>query len=210
MMMRSLVLGFIVLVAIPEISAAQTPTHPTDSTAVYIGSYDVSVEYESLFASASAMMPSLPGTGTCIIEEHICVWATTAGIDLVGDMESIVIDGDNSVIDNLPTHEIVSLLSRRAVEQRNTSAQICATDCEHPASTRILHRLCVARVGTGASTHYYHASSPSYSTRTYACCETVGIHLVSASSIECSAANCESTAEGGAYSFGDGGNGRDH
>lgn len=183
--------ALLVLASLPAVSQTQVcGPHPTDPTAVLIGSYTVTVD----ISTSSTVSGKGTKKGTkCTFENLICVFRTATGaIDLVGDPTSVKVTGDCDVSAVAPV-DLFDMLGRAAASKAVQLGYVqCNPNCTSNLSTRYLTATCVQRSGSGTSTRYA-ACSTEQCVRAYTICCPYGpsspvIQDLPASNVSCGAA----------------------
>lgn len=145
------VFALLLLAAISAVAQTPCAPHPSDTKAVLIGSYTVTVE---IAQSASVNGKSGKKGTKCTAEQLICVWRTATGsVDLIGDPATVKLSG--TCLTELPSADLFALLGQAAVVKAVQSGYVqCSPNCDSKTAARYLTVTCVKRAGSGTSTTF--------------------------------------------------------
>jgi hypothetical protein len=151
--MKKVQVVFVLFLLAAIAAVAQTPCapHPSDPSAVLIGSMTVTVE----IAQSSSVSGKSGKKGTkCTVEQLICVWRTAdGGVDLIGDPATVKLSG--TCLTEIPTADLFALLGQAAVAQAVGKGYIpCNSNCDGKTAARFLTVTCVNRTGSGSTTKF--------------------------------------------------------
>lgn len=156
--------------------AQSQPTHPTDTTASYLGSFTIEwiVSAAPLSLSlSSTQIPSGSGAG-CKVADLVTAWRTGSGrIDYVLSAAQIIAQGDCSDLDSIATRTIFQRLSERAIATGiSLGYSPCVTYCDGLDRSTVYVTSCVLRNGSAENTRFEPCGA-SYAHRRYSiCCPT--------------------------------------
>lgn len=142
----------LLLIAACTAMAQTPPTHP-DPTAVYLGSFTVTVTISAgtlqSRSSGAGLNSASAAEGECQIKAGVSVWRLANGqIDYILDASSVQFVGDCGAIDLSPS-DVFALLAKEALVQgiaMNYSP--CTPNCDDQQTSRAYSALCVRSVGT--------------------------------------------------------------
>jgi hypothetical protein len=165
----ALVLGAVLFST--NLYAQSSPTHPTDTTAEYLGAFEVSIT----LGSPPEGGPTLDDYGRQtnsedkIIMQGYFVWAVGSRIDYVADAASITVSGSgpNSVIDSLTNDSLFSLLSAQATRAGIVHGYSSCSIPSQPKTAYVYQPTCVSRNSSGNSTYFTVCPVPAFCNRTY-------------------------------------------
>jgi hypothetical protein len=141
-------------------------SHPSDSTAQYIGSFVAIVDLSDPTNHLSAVDFNLSTSTTRRASIELCVWLTSTGQrDLIMKASSVQLRGDCDFIDTLGTSTLFALLARGAIEQGLDSGYITCSSSSAPVTVQ--QESCVQRTGSCESMELIPCSGSGYSKREY-------------------------------------------
>jgi hypothetical protein len=150
--MKKVQVVFVLFLLAAIAAVAQTPCapHPTDPSAVLIGSMTVTVD----IAQSSSVSGKSGKKGTkCTVEQLICVWRTSSGVDLIGDPATVKLTG--TCLTDIPTADLFALIGQAAVAKAVGMGYVqCSPTCDGRTAARYMTTTCVNRTGSGSTTKF--------------------------------------------------------
>lgn len=179
-----------VLMAASVAAASATVPHPYDSSATLIDSFVVSTEIPLVAAANAAFDFDLGVSASLEVEETVCVWSTSNGVDITGDVATMRADAPG--VDEVTLSSVIDALAAAAVDSALARDYLGLPDSSGGHVT-VYHARCVIRSGSGAETRFT-AVSEGYAGRLFTLSGSTHWYVLSVGSVDC-ATGCPAGTE---------------
>ena len=170
-----------VLIATSAAAASATVPHPYDTSATLIDSFVVSTEVPLGAAANAAFDFDLGVSASLEVEETVCVWSTSNGIDITGDVATIRADAPG--VDDVTLSGVIDALAAAAVDTALARDYLGLPDSSGGHIT-VYHARCVIRSGSGVETRFT-AVSEGFAGRLFMLSGSTNWYVVPVGSVGC-------------------------